>query len=67
MIFYVSELQEEELKQHPTQTLEQTQAVPPKQVKVPNKVSSRQKKMPATKSDDFLWQTQPEGLVTALN
>jgi hypothetical protein len=49
----VSELQEEELKQHPTQTLEQTQAVPPKQVKVPNRVSSRQKKMPATKSDDF--------------
>jgi hypothetical protein len=29
---------------------------PTNQVKVPNRVSSRQKKPPQTKSDDFLWQ-----------
>ena len=31
------------------------QTVPLNQVKVPNRVSSRQKKPPNTKSDDFLW------------
>ena len=31
------------------------QTVPLNQVKVPNRVSSRQKKPPHTKSDDFLW------------
>jgi hypothetical protein len=46
---------EEESKQHPTQTSEQTQTIPPQQVKIQNRVSNRQKKMPATKSDDFLW------------
>jgi hypothetical protein len=48
-------VQDEESKQHPTQTSEQTQTVPPQQVKVSNRVSSRQKKKPATKPDDFLW------------
>ena len=42
-------------RQQPTQTSEQVQLAPPQQVKVPNSVSSRQKKVPATKSDDFLW------------
>ena len=47
--------EEEESKQHPTLNSDQTQTVPPQLVKVPNRVSSRQKKLPATKSDDFLW------------
>ena len=47
--------QDEESKQHPNLTSEQTQTVPPQQVKVPNRVSRRQKKMPSTKSNDFLW------------
>jgi hypothetical protein len=51
----VNDVNNEESKQHPTQTSELTQTVPPQQVKVPNRVSSRQKKIPATKSDDFLW------------
>jgi hypothetical protein len=54
-IIGVRGVQDEESKQHPTQTSNQTQTVPPQQVKAPNRVSSRQKKMPATKLDDFLW------------
>ena len=47
--------QDEESNQHPNLTSEQTQTVPPQQVKVPNRVSSRQKKMTSTKLNDFLW------------
>lgn len=49
-----------ESKDHPTPTSKQIQTVPLKQVKVPNRMSSRQKKIPLTKSD-FLWQAQPLG------
>jgi hypothetical protein len=48
-------VQDEESEQHSTQTSEQTQTAPPQQVKVPDRVSGRQKKMHATKLDDFLW------------
>ena len=54
-IIGVRSVQDEESEQHSTLTSEQTQPAPPQQAKVPNRVSSRQKKMPATKSDDFLW------------
>ena len=54
-IIGVRSVQDEESEQHATLTSEQTQPAPPQQAKVPNRVSSRQKKMPATKSDDFLW------------
>jgi hypothetical protein len=47
--------QDVESKNHPTPTSEQNQTVPLKQVKVPNRMSSRQKKIPLTKSEDFLW------------
>jgi hypothetical protein len=47
--------QDGDSKQQTTQTPDQILIVPPQQVKVPNRVSSRQNKLPATKFDDFLW------------
>jgi hypothetical protein len=47
------DVKEDGSRQQPTHTSEQVQLAPPQQVKVPNRVSSRQKKIPATKSDDF--------------
>jgi hypothetical protein len=47
--------QDVESKNHPTPTSKQIQSVSLKQVKVPNRMSSRQKKISLTKSEDFLW------------
>jgi hypothetical protein len=47
--------QDEDPKQHSTLISEQTQTAPPQQEKLPNRMSCRKKKMPATKSDNFLW------------
>jgi hypothetical protein len=44
-----------ESKNHPTPFPEPTLIVPQNQVKLPNRVSNRQKKISLTKSDDFLY------------
>jgi hypothetical protein len=51
----LSGTQDAESKNHPTPSSEPTLIVPLNQVKLPNRVSNRQKKIPSTKSDDFLW------------
>jgi len=54
-IIGVRGIQDDESKQLSTPTPERTQSAPSQHVKAPNRVSSRQKKAPAKKSDDFLW------------
>jgi len=54
-IIGVRGIQDDESKQLSIPTPEHTQSAPSQQVEATNRVSSRQKKVPAKKSDDFLW------------